>query len=170
MPFSFFAQGKGRKAQLVISGTHNTLPMELFDYEYYYQGGRSRDYHRFTCAVLTIPAVCPPLRLSHENTLSRLTDHLVHHDIELEYDAFNRHFQVNWKNGSSPFVARRADDAVAAEADKFQRVEVVGPWVLIVARGCRRLRGSTWAAGSTPFTSTSRRSCIRPTRGDSHLR
>src|SRR5450432_3294982 len=66
MPFSFFQQGKGRKAQNVISGTHNKFPLKIFDYEYYIDSGRSRDYRRFTCAVITIPAACPPLRLSHE--------------------------------------------------------------------------------------------------------
>ena len=150
----------------MISGTHNNLPMELFDYEYYYQGGRSRDYRRFTSAVLTIPAACPPLRLSHENTLSRLADHLVHHDIELEYDDFNRRFQVNCEERKFAFALLDGQMMQwLLEADKFQRVEVVGPWVLIVRTAAvARGRGSTWAAGSTPSTSTSRRSCIRPIR------
>ena len=60
MPFVLFKQGKGRKAQNVMTGTHNGLPLAMFDYEYYVQG-RNREYHRFTCAVLTIPAVCPAL-------------------------------------------------------------------------------------------------------------
>jgi hypothetical protein len=31
MPFSLFQQGKGRKAQNVISGMHNKLPLKIFD-------------------------------------------------------------------------------------------------------------------------------------------
>src|SRR5689334_1031049 len=86
LPFTLFQQGKGRKASLVISGTHDNLPLSLFDYEYYIQGDRSREYHRFTCGVVTIPAACPPLRLTHENFLTRLGDHIAHHDVKLEYD------------------------------------------------------------------------------------
>ena len=88
----------------MISGTHNNLPLKIFDYEYYIDSGRSREYHRFTCAILTIPAACPPLRLSHENAMTRLGDHLGHHDVELEYDDFNRRFHVNCEDQKFAFA------------------------------------------------------------------
>src|ERR1700730_15978620 len=75
MPFSLFRQGKGQKAQNLVTGTHNNLPLSMFDYEYYVQG-RSREYHCFTCAFITIPAACPWLCLAHENVMTRLGDHL----------------------------------------------------------------------------------------------
>ncbi|MDP9333045.1 MAG: hypothetical protein M3Q30_07030, partial [Actinomycetota bacterium] len=64
MPFALFSKGDGRRIELVISGVHNGVPMRMFDYWYYDEtsnghGARSRNYHRFTCALATIPAACP---------------------------------------------------------------------------------------------------------------
>ena len=42
MPFSFFHQGGSRKASSVITGTHNNLPLMIFDYEFVTGSGRSR--------------------------------------------------------------------------------------------------------------------------------
>jgi hypothetical protein len=142
MPFSFFQQGKGRKAQNVISGTHNKFPLKIFDYEYYIDSGRSRDYRRFTCAILTIPAACPSLRLSHETALTRLADHVGHHDIELEYDDFNRRFQVNGKD--QKFAFSLLDGQMMQwllDTDTFERVEIVGPWVMVVRK---QLNPAVW--------------------------
>jgi hypothetical protein len=131
MPFTLFRAGKGQKAQNVVSGTHNNVPLQMFDYEYYVQN-RSREYHRFTCAFITIPAACPWLCLTHENIATRLADHLGIHDVELEYDEFNRRFKVN---GEQKFAFCMLDGQMMEwllGADAFERVEVIGPWVLIV--------------------------------------
>ena len=131
MPFALFRQGKGQTAQNVMSGTHDNLPLKMFDYEYYVQG-RSREYHRFTCAFITIPAACPWLALTHENAMTRLGDHLGLHDVELEYDDFNRRFKVN---GEQKFAFAMLDGQMMEwllGADAFDRVEIVGPWVMIV--------------------------------------
>ena len=133
MPFALFKQGKGRKAQNVMTGTHNGLPLAMFDYEYYVQG-RNREYHRFTCAVLTIPAACPALCITHENAGTWLVDHLGFHDVELEYDDFNRHFRVACEQR---FAFTLLDGQMMdwmLGADGFDRVEVIGPWVLIARR------------------------------------
>jgi len=134
LPFTLFKQGKGRKASLVISGTHNGVPLNIFDYEYYVQGNRSREYHRFTCAVLTIPAACPPLRLTHENFLTLLGDHLGHHDVKLEYDDFNRRFNVSCEDQKFAFTL--LDGAMMQwllDDDKIQHLEIVGPFVLFAS-------------------------------------
>jgi len=138
MPFALFRLGHGRKAELVISGTHNGLPLQIFDYQYYVQGNRSRDYHRFTCAILTIPAACPRLRLSRENVITRLEDHLTHHDVKLEYDDFNRRFLVNCEDQKFAFAlldGQMMEWLLAADRQdslaRFDRVEIVGPWVLL---------------------------------------
>ena len=140
MPFKLFSQGDGRRVELVISGTHNGLPMRMFDYWYYDdssngQGGRSRSYHRFTCGLLTIPAACPPLRLGHEDFMTRLGDHLGLHDVELEYDDFNRRFRV--KCGEQKFAFALLDGQMMQwllEAGSFESVEVVGPWILLAGK------------------------------------
>jgi len=91
LPFSLFLQSGRGTAKLVISGTHNGLPLQIFDYEH--RAGKQRD--RYTCALLTIPTGCPWLRLVHENPLTRLADQVVHADVKLEYDDFNHRFLVN---------------------------------------------------------------------------
>ena len=71
--------------------------------------GKSRQVHRETCAILTIPAACPSLRLTHENALTRLADHFEHTDVKLEYDDFNRRFRVECEDQKFAFcLARRA--------------------------------------------------------------
>jgi hypothetical protein len=153
MPFKLFKQGDGRRVELVISGTHNGLPLRLFDYWYYDdssdgQGDHSRSYHRFTCGLLTIPAACPPLRLAHEDFMTRLGEHLGLHDVELEYDDFNRRFRV--KCGEQKFAFALLDGQMMQwllESDGFESVEVVGPWILLAGNQvepARWLELGTW--------------------------
>lgn len=137
MPFALFSKGDGRRVELVISGVHDGVPMRIFDYWYYDEsggrGGRNRTYHRFTCALATIPAACPRLRLGHEDLLTRLGDHLGLGDVELEYDDFNRRFRV--KCDDQKFAFSLLDGKMMQwllGADHFDSVEVDGPWVLLV--------------------------------------
>ena len=81
---------------------------------------------------LTIPAACPRLRLGHENFLTRLGDHLGLHDVEFEYDDFNRRFRV--KCDDQKFAFSLLDGKMMQwllGADAFDSVEVDGPWVLL---------------------------------------
>jgi len=147
MPFGLFSKGDKRAVELVLTGSHNGLPMRLFDYWYYDEssdgrGGRSRSYHRYTCAVATIPAACPRLRLGHEDFMSRLGEHLGMHDVELEYDDFNRRFRV--KCGDQKFAFSLLDGNMMQwllDADAFDSVEVDGPWVLLAGK---KLDPSRW--------------------------
>ena len=139
MPFKLFTAGDGRKVELVISGTHNGRPLRMFDYWYYDEssdgkGNHSRSYHRFTCALVTLPVACPPLRLTHEDLLTRIGSHLGLHDVEFEYDDFNRRFRV--KCNEQKFAFALFDGEMMQwllEADTFDTVEVVGPWVLLAS-------------------------------------
>jgi hypothetical protein len=147
MPFALFAKGDGHEADLIVSGTHNGLPLRMFDFMYYEtssdgHGNRSRRYYRFTCAILQIPAACPPLCLSHEDFLSRLGSHVGFHDVELEYDDFNKRFRVKCKEQKFAFTL--LDGGMMQwllDQDAFEYLEVVGPWVLL-ARD--RLPPSVW--------------------------
>jgi hypothetical protein len=137
MPFELFARGAGQEVELVISGNHNGVPMRLFDFMYYVessngQGGRTRQYHRFTCAIATIAAACPRLNLGHESFFTRLGDHLGMGDVELEYDDFNRRFRV--KCDDQKFAFSLLDGNMMQwllGTDGFESVEVDGPWVLL---------------------------------------
>ena len=142
MPFSLFRLGHSRKTGPVIWGTHDNLPVHIFDYEYVTGEGRSRQVHHNTCGLLTVPAACPSLQLTHENALTRFADHFDHHDVKLEYDDFNRRFQVNCQHQKFAFSLL---DAQMMEwlltSDSFDRLEIVGPWVLIVRT---RLQPALW--------------------------
>ena len=149
MPFVLFSKGDGRGVECVLSGTHDGLPMRLFDYWYYDEtsdehGNHSRQYHRFTCALATIPAACPRLQLGHENFLTRLGDHLGLHDVELEYDDFNRRFRVKCEDQKFAFSLL---DAGMMEwllgSPSFETLEVDGPWVLVAGD---KLDPSEWLA------------------------
>jgi hypothetical protein len=132
LPFGLFSRGSGRRLELVISGTHNGLPMRMFDYWYYVDSGRDRTYHRFTCAMATIPAACPRLRLGNENFLSRLGGDVGLRDVQLEYDDFNRRFQV--KCDDQRFAFSLLDGRMMQwllDAERFESVEIDGPWVLL---------------------------------------
>jgi len=137
MPFALFTKGDGRTLDLVVGGTHNGLPLHMFDFMYYEthsdgRGNRSRSYYRFTCAVLQIPAACPPLCLSHEDFLTRLGSHIGFHDVELEYDAFNKRFRV--KCNEQKFAFTLLDGGMMQwllDQDRFEHLEVIGPWVLL---------------------------------------
>jgi hypothetical protein len=137
MPFALFGKGDGRKVELVCTGSHNGLPLRLFDYWYYDEssdgrGKRSRSYHRFTVAILQIPAACAPLCISHEDLLTRIGSHIGFHDVELEYDDFNRRFRV--KCAEQKFAFTLLDGEMMQwllEQDTFEYLELVGPWVLL---------------------------------------
>lgn len=137
MPFNLFSRGNGRGVELVISGTHNGLPLRMFDYWYYVETSganntRDRTYHRFTCALATIPAACPRLVVAHENFVTRLGDHLGLHDVQLEYDDFNRRFRV--KCDDQKFAFSLLDGQMMQwllGADGFDTVEIDGPWLLL---------------------------------------
>lgn len=138
MPFTLFSHGDGRGVELVLSGTHDGAPLQLFDYWYYDETYNaqthttSRSYHRFTCGIATIAAACPHLSIGHENFFSRIGSHVGVHDIELESDEFNKQFRV--KGDDQKFAFCVLDGQMMewlARADAFETVEIVGPWVLV---------------------------------------
>jgi hypothetical protein len=64
--------------------------------------------------------------------MSRLGDHLGLHDVEFEYDEFNRRFRV--KCDDQRFAFSLLDGRMMQwllGADTFETVEVDGPWVLL---------------------------------------
>ncbi len=132
LPFALFSRGNGRRVELVMSGTHNGLPMRMFDYWYYVDSGRDRTYHRFTCGIVTIAAACPRLRLGNENFLTRLGADVGLGDVQLEYDDFNRRFRV--KCDDQKFAFSLLDGRMMQwllDCEHFETVEVDGPWVLV---------------------------------------
>jgi hypothetical protein len=147
LPFALFRRGDGDKVDLVLSGTHNQMSLDLFDFQYYDEsydskGGRHRTYHYLTCALLNLPVACPHLRVGHEGFFSRLGSHLGLKDIEFEYDDFNRKFRVKCDDQKFAFSLF---DAAMMEwmlgAGGFETVELGGPYVLLAAN---QLAPSDW--------------------------
>jgi hypothetical protein len=146
-PFALFGQGDGQGVENVMVGERNGVPVRLFDFWYYDETSdtnhnRSRSYHRFTCAALTIDADCPTLRIGHESVLSRIGSALGFHDVELEYDDFNRRYRVKCKDQKFAFSlldGRMMEWLLAASA--IDSVEVVGPFLLLALP---RLASEDW--------------------------
>jgi hypothetical protein len=138
-PFALFSRGDGRRVEHVMWGERNALPMRVFDYWYYDEnsdgrGNRSRTYHRYTCAVLSIAADCPTLRIGHEGLASRIGSALGFKDVELEYDDFNRQYRVNCDD--QKFAFSLLDGRMMEwllRVTSIEALEVVGPFVLIAA-------------------------------------
>src|SRR5690242_15676265 len=132
LPFSLFRKGDGRRVENVMWGTRDSVPTRLFDYWYYDEssdghGSRSRTYHRFTCALLTIAADCPGLHVTREGLLTRLASAVGFKDVELEYEDFNRRFRVHCDDQKFAFSLL---DGKMMEwmmgADGIESLEVVG--------------------------------------------
>jgi hypothetical protein len=149
LPFALFGRGDGRGIDDVMWGDHEHVPMRLFDYWYYDEssdsrGNRSRRYHRFTCAALTIAADCPTLRIGHEGFFSRVGNTLGFKDMELEYEDFNREFRVRCEDqqfGFSLLDGRMMEWLLKMRS--IETIEVVGPFVLL-ATG--KLQPEKWTA------------------------
>jgi hypothetical protein len=149
LPFGLFQKGRRRGVENVMWGTHHDLPLRVFDYWYYEEqsdgrGGRNRQYYRFTCAIVTIAASCPPLRIGHEGFFSRIGNAMGFKDVELEYDDFNRAYRVHCNDQKFAFslLDGQMMEWLLQERD-FKALEVVGPWVLVAAS---RLPTDRWLA------------------------
>jgi hypothetical protein len=149
LPFALFGKGDGRGVENVMWGERDGVPMRVFDYWYYDEtrddkGNRSRSYHRFTCAAMTIAADCPVLRIGHEGIFSRLGSALGFRDVELEYEDFNREFRVKCED--QKFAFSLLDGRMMEwllQVDAMEALEIAGPFVLI-ATG--KLASEDWPA------------------------
>jgi hypothetical protein len=135
-PFSLFRRGDGRGIENVMWGDWKGQPMQAFDYWYYTettdsQGRRSRSYHRFSCALVDVPASFPHLEIGREGLFTRLADHLGMEDIEFELPEFNRRYNVKAKDRK--FAYELLDNRMLAwlvDFDQGLAFEVVGNRVL----------------------------------------
>lgn len=95
LPFPALRQGEWQGFDNVYIGEWDGDRVWVFDTWYGFTvKGQDVEEH-FTCAAMQIDADCPKLAISRENPWSRTWGHLGWRDIELEYDTFNRHFDVS---------------------------------------------------------------------------
>ena len=149
LPFPLFTKGVKRRVENVLWCERDGVPIRAFDYWYYDEtsdtnGNRSRQYHRFTCAALVIAADCPSLRIGHESVLSRLGSAIGFHDVELEYDDFNREYRVRCED--QKFAFSLLDGRMMEfllKVGSIESLEIVGPFVLITTG---KLASEDWPA------------------------
>jgi hypothetical protein len=148
-PFDLFTRGDGQGIENVMWGERNGVPTRAFDFWYYDEstdnkGRRSRSYHRYTCAVMTIAADCPTLQIGHEGFFTRVGSALGFKDVELEYDDFNREYRVHCDE--QKFAFSLLDGRMMEfllQVSSIEALEIVGPFVL-VATG--KLASEDWPA------------------------
>jgi hypothetical protein len=148
-PFDLFSRGDGQGIENVMWGERNGVPTRAFDFWYFDEstdskGRRSRSYHRFTCATMTIAADCPQLRIGHEGFFSRLGSAIGFKDVELEYDDFNREYRVHCDD--QKFAFSLLDGRMMEfllQVSSIEALEIVGPFVLVATS---KLASDDWPA------------------------
>ena len=142
MPFELFNRGSRRTVECEMGGVHNGVNMRIFDYKYYVQGDKNGQWYKFTCGLALIPAACPRLHITHHRFLSSLGNLFNGRDIQFESDDFNKRFCV--KCDDQRFAFSLIDGQMMewlSQAETFDNVEIVGPWVLYTGS---RLRPENW--------------------------
>lgn len=142
LPFPIFRQGEWQGFDHVYTGEWEDGRVWVFDSWYGFEvKGQDVEEH-FTCAAMELDADCPKLALSRENPWSRTWSHLGWRDIELEYEKFNRHFDVSGDDRAFAFAL--LDPAMMEwllTAPKHFEFAVEGPWLLCRAKS---LPGAGW--------------------------
>lgn len=98
-PGTPFGEGYARRAEHVVTGTHDGLPLVAFDYSYKEdstdsEGRSSTTTYHYAVVALAMPCWLPELHLAPEGLFSRLGNLLGFEDIELESEEFNRRYRV----------------------------------------------------------------------------
>jgi hypothetical protein len=142
-PFALFQRGDGQGVENVLWGDWQDVSVKAFDFWYYEEssssnGGRSKSYYRFDCAMMPIEAACPHLSIDHENLLTRLADALALRDIEFESEDFNRAFNVKGEDRAfaTAFVDAGMMDWLMRHGEAYA-FEVLANQLLV---SCKRLR------------------------------
>ncbi len=140
LPFQLFSRGDGRGAENVMWGSYKGLECRAGDFWYYTEstdskGNRQRNYRRFTCFAMQVPAQFPGLEVARENIATRLADHAGMRDIEFEIEEFNKAFNV--KSRDRKFATDFCDQRMIRfllSIDRRYALETAGPWIMVYSR------------------------------------
>jgi len=92
------AEGSNRYAFNILSGQYKENDVLAFDYHYetysYDKNGRHTNDFYLSFLILTLPAVFPELKISHEGLLSKLAQAFGYDDIDFESAEFSKTFCV----------------------------------------------------------------------------
>lgn len=92
--FALFELGHSRKAYNVLAGDYEGVPVTLFDYRYTTGSGKNQSTHHVSALLARLDIFCRKLLIRPESFLDRFAALLGFDDINFEYDAFNRAFNV----------------------------------------------------------------------------
>ena len=88
------AEGSNRYAFNILSGQYKENDVLAFDYHYetysYDKNGRHTNDFYLSFLILTLPAVFPELKISHEGLLSKLAQAFGYDDIDFESAEFSK--------------------------------------------------------------------------------
>jgi hypothetical protein len=97
-PFRLFGMGIEQEVENVVYGSIRDVPVRAFDFRYLSgeQGsvGDLGGWRTFSCAVIGVPASCPPLVVQPRSIDDALDELLGADVLPLELEEFNRRFRV----------------------------------------------------------------------------
>jgi hypothetical protein len=138
--FGLFRKGDGRGAENVMwRADDDGKPVRVFDFWYYTEhrsdnGGTTRTYERFTCAMALVNGSWPSLTVSREGLLDKFATSLGLPDLDFESEEFNRLFVVRCED---PRFASALIDPGMMELLLSTRgelhFELKGRWLLVAS-------------------------------------
>lgn len=111
----------------VLEGTWRGEPAAAFEYRWATEDAE----HRYTCALLPIPASWPRLVVARETPLTRLGRDAGVGDVQTEWEAFNRAFRVT--SGDTRFATAVLDGRMMqwlTSRPPSESFEIAGGWLL----------------------------------------
>lgn len=144
-----FDTGYAKRAENVVTGEHEGMPLVAFDYSYKEDSndsdGKKTTTYRYAIVALGMPCALPELHLAPENVLTRIGSFVGLQDIDLESEDFNRRYRVRCPDPkfASDVLSPRtmefllANDTVCfrlagSDAVSFER-RVLDPYVVLRA-------------------------------------
>jgi hypothetical protein len=98
-----FHHGHSRRVSNVMYGHYQGVPMRCFDYRYTVGSGKNSHTYYFTCALVASPVLFKPLVIRPEGIGDKIGHFLGVHDVQFEYDEFNRRFCVQCQDAKFAF-------------------------------------------------------------------
>ena len=92
--FQLFSRGKSRKVIYRGRGQYRGYSVEIFDYQYTTESGRSRQTHYFTPLLVHTPWQLGKIIIRPEGFFDKLSALIGFNDIDLDFREFNKKFYV----------------------------------------------------------------------------
>lgn len=139
--FGLFRKGDGRGAENVMwRADDGGKPVRVFDFWYYVEhrtdnGGTTRSYDRYTCAMALINGSWPSLTITREGLFDKFATTLGLPDLDFESEEFNRLFAVRCEDPrfASALIDPRMMELLLSTRGELH-FEIKGRWLLVASR------------------------------------